>query len=482
MSIISIKDAPQSSDTILVIPQSNIKPIVPYIPIAFYVKTMLSLALPNAITAIMWPLHSVIGLYYVGKLDNVKFLDAYSLAISWIGVFAFSIQLGFSSAMDTLVSQSFGKREYKMCGLFLNRAFILLFIITIPCSILQLFSGKVFDMVGIDKDVSRYANECTRWMIPAIFMNILWTLLEKFLLQQQIVIPPMIIQGFNTILYPLYCHAFIFWLNMGIYGSIAAKTVSIIVYVTGLILYLNLSTRCKNTLAKFSWDALRGWKEYLSLAFPSTVMICLEWWTWEILNLICGMLGIAELASNTTLCNLGSLTWIIIAGLGIASGTLVGNSIGEGNIVKAKTFAGVGISMTAFAVSILGIFLLIFKQDLSELFSKDTQVIGIMKILICIFIIQQCADITQSVMSRIIIATGNQASASIANLVCYYMIMLPSALLFAFVFNIGIYGIWVGCTLGSASILAWYSRLLLKTDWKRAVQSAYARIEASKNA
>jgi len=451
-------------------------------PLSFYVKSLLSLAFPNAITSIMWPLHTFIGLYYVGFLENVLELDAYSLAISWSGIFAYSIQIGISSTLDTLVSQSFGKQEYKMCGLFMNRAFLIVSIVTIPCSILQLFSGPIFIMAGIDKDLAITANQITNWMIIPIFLNIPWIMLDKFLVQQQIVFPSVIIQGFNTILYPLYCQVFIFWMNMGIYGAVAAKTASIIFYVTILIIYLVISKRCEKTLAPLGWDALRGWKEYLSLAFPTTVMCCLEWWTWEILNLACGILGYAQLAANMTLLNLGSLTFIIAAGLGAASCTLVGNSVGEGNIVKAKKYSIVGIYLTVIGISILSIFIMIFKKNLSAIFTSDTQVIEILSILIIIFIIQQFADITQTVMARIIIASGKQSEGSIANLVCYYAIMLPCALLFAFVFKIGIYGIWIGCTLGSASILTWYSRLLWTIDWNNTVQNAYERIESSKKA
>jgi multidrug resistance protein, MATE family len=31
-----------------------------------------------------------------------------------------------------------------------------------------------------------------------------------------------------------------------------------------------------------------GLKEYISLAVPTTIMICLDWWVWELMILMCG--------------------------------------------------------------------------------------------------------------------------------------------------------------------------------------------------
>ena len=33
---------------------------------------------------------------------------------------------------------------------------------------------------------------------------------------------------------------------------------------------------------------------YISLAIPSTMMICLDWWVWELMILFAGMIGVVE--------------------------------------------------------------------------------------------------------------------------------------------------------------------------------------------
>ena len=50
-------------------------------------------------------------------------------------------------------------------------------------------------------------------------------------------------------------------------------------------------------------------------------------------------MSIDELASQTILRNIGLLTYMIPVGIAIASGILVGNMVGAGNIEGAKIYA-----------------------------------------------------------------------------------------------------------------------------------------------
>jgi hypothetical protein len=41
-------------------------------------------------------------------------------------------------------------------------------------------------------------------------------------------------------------------------------------------------------------DALKGWKMYFGIAIPATIMLCGEWWYFELLILTAGYLGVKE--------------------------------------------------------------------------------------------------------------------------------------------------------------------------------------------
>jgi len=62
-------------------------------------------------------------------------------------------------------------------------------------------------------------------------------------------------------------------------------------------------------------ESFRGWGEYLKVSLPSTVMICAEWWAFEILTLISGTLGVPEQASQTMIATIGAVLFTATLGV-----------------------------------------------------------------------------------------------------------------------------------------------------------------------
>ena len=56
-------------------------------------------------------------------------------ALSWV--------FGFNSAMDTLISQAVGGKNYELCGVYLNRGRFLMTLMFIPITILLMNSEKI---------------------------------------------------------------------------------------------------------------------------------------------------------------------------------------------------------------------------------------------------------------------------------------------------------------------------------------------------
>jgi MATE family multidrug resistance protein len=131
-------------------------------------------------------------------------------------------------------------------------------------------------------------------------------------------------------------------------------------------------------------------------------------------------------------------------GLGIAAGTLVGNSIGENKMFNAKMYIVLSVGLTTGISLFAGIILILFRHFFTLVFTKDQEVMEIMEILMCLLVLETIFDTNQGVLTRILIAMGKQKLASIANLVGYYILMIPIGTITTFVLGLGIYGIWIG--------------------------------------
>ena len=62
-------------------------------------------------------------------------------------------------------------------------------------------------------------------------------------------------------------------------------------------------------------------KMYFGLALPSYVMLALDWWVWELMVVISGLLGVKEQAATVVVMNLAGL--IFQFALGFESGSTV---------------------------------------------------------------------------------------------------------------------------------------------------------------
>jgi MATE family multidrug resistance protein len=74
----------------------------------------------------------------------------------------------------------------------------------------------------------------------------------------------------------------------------------------------------------WSWAEALSLKDLaviLRLGIPGAAMICTEWWAFEIVALLAGLLGEQALASQTVILSTSTLTYAIPLGISIASST-----------------------------------------------------------------------------------------------------------------------------------------------------------------
>ncbi|XLT06611.1 hypothetical protein HN51_045360, partial [Arachis hypogaea] len=63
-------------------------------------------------------------------------------------------------------------------------------------------------------------------------------------------------------------------------------------------LYMKFSIQCERTRTPIFIELFHGFREFLCYAIPSVGMICLEWWSFELLTLLFGLLPNSELETS----------------------------------------------------------------------------------------------------------------------------------------------------------------------------------------
>jgi Na+-driven multidrug efflux pump len=112
----------------------------------------------------------VLNLIYVAKLDSPHKLAGVGMGNMLMNMIANSMSYGFNSALDTLVSQAVGARNLEQCGVYLNRARLVLIFLFVISTIILLNIEWILNAFGQDKDVSSFAYEYILVCLPGILV------------------------------------------------------------------------------------------------------------------------------------------------------------------------------------------------------------------------------------------------------------------------------------------------------------------------
>ncbi|KAK3156631.1 hypothetical protein QOZ80_2AG0109810 [Eleusine coracana subsp. coracana] len=419
----------------------------------------------------------VISLMFFGHLSKVEFAGA-SVATAFAAVTGFSLLAGMGSILETLCGQAFGAGQYHLVGVYKQRAMLVLAVVSVPLAAVWAYAGEILAWFGQDPEIAAAAGTYMRWLIPALFLFGQLQCHILFLQTQNVVMPVMLSSAAAAIAHPAVCWLLVCRLGLGSKGVALGISFSYLVNVSIMALYVRLSPSCKATRTGFSVEAFRDIPSFLKLAMPSALMICMQWWVFNLLVLLSGLLPNPKLETTVLSICLHTVTLAVMVslGLGAAVSTRVSNELGAGRPHAARLSTRV-VMLLGFSVSASeGIVLLLVRDLLGYAYSDDEEVASYTARLMPVLAVQILIDGLQSILSGIIRGCGRQKLGAIINLVSYYVVGIPAAFLFAFVCHIGGMGLWFGLLCGVTVQIFLLLSISLCTDWNHEASKAKERI------
>ena len=211
----------------------------------------------------------------------------------------------------------------------------------------------------------------------------------------------------------------------------------------------------------------KGFKEFIHLSVAGIFSLCAEWWSFEVITFLVGLLGATQLAVHVIYSTLIPLYFMIPLGVGIGSAARIGALIGENRHNLAKRLSNVIIGFT-FAFSILLVVLsYVFRAYLPLIFTKNESVIKVAVALNPLFCGMIIVDALQGVLQGILRGIKQQGRSVFAVLIGSWLITIPLACLLAFDkgINLGVFGMWVGNNVGYAVMDMIFFYILLTYKW-----------------
>ncbi|XP_049932011.1 protein DETOXIFICATION 12-like isoform X7 [Nymphaea colorata] len=410
------------------------------------------MALPLALVTMVQFLLQAVSLMMVGHLGSL-YLSSASISSSLCNVTGYIVLLGMASALETLCGQAYGAEQYQKVGVYTQKAIVTLLLVCIPITLLWFYMEKLLILIGQDHVIAHEAGKYAVFLIPGLFGAALVQPLVKFLQSQSLVLPLLFGAVVTLCFHVLVCWLLVFKFRIGHVGAAISVSLSYWMNLVILALYIKVSSACKKTISPFTTEAFARIQDFLGLALPSAVMICLEYWTFELMILLSGLLPDPKVqASVLSICVYTlNVVYSIPYGLGAAASTRISNELGAGWSRRARYLLGYAYSS---------------EKEVSLYVVRVVPLVSL----------SSCMDAIQAVLSGVARGCGWQHLGAYVNLGAFYLFGLPISAILGFYFHFGAIGLWFGVLCGSTAQAILLSIITALTDWQKQVDKARDRV------
>ncbi|KAL5705750.1 hypothetical protein ACHQM5_024011 [Ranunculus cassubicifolius] len=437
-------------------------------------KQLSTIAFPMILTGLILYGKSLISMVFMGSLGK-EILAGGSLSIGFGNITGYSVLFGLSMGMEAISSQAYGAKQWLLLSISLQRTIAILICISVPISFLWLKVEPILVFFGQNPTIASIASTHLIFSLPdLVFHSILNPL--KIYLRSQSITKPLMLSSFVALLFhaPIN-YVLVYKLQLGIRGVAIAGSLTNLNLLVSILLYLYVSpTLTKSWLGWSSLDCFREWRPILTLAIPSCLSVCLEWWWYEFMILCAGLLTHAteSVATMGILIQTTSLIYIFPSALAQAVSTRVGNELGANRPDRARTSTGIGLVCAVFIGFLAMLFTILVRKYWGYAFTSDETIISLTAMALPVVGLCELGNCPQTTGCGVLRGSARPSVGAVINLVSFYGVGLPLAVIMGIVLKMGLQGLWLGLLAAQLTCAIVMTFLVSKTDWIAEAQRA----------
>ncbi|KAK7251516.1 hypothetical protein RIF29_34792 [Crotalaria pallida] len=431
-------------------------------------KSLFLLASPIALTALIFYSRSIVSMLFLGRLGDLE-LAAGSLAIAFANITGYSVLSGLSLGMEPLCSQAFGANHPKLLSITLHRCIIFLLSSSIPISLFWLNISKILLLLRQQQDITLLSHTYLLFSLPDLISNSFIHPIRIYLRSQNITHPLTLASLFGTLLHVPFNYYLVSYHKLGVAGVAAASSASNFAILGFLVCYVYITELHKPTWTRPSLECfnLAGFMPLMKLAVPSCVSVCLEWWWYEIMIVLCGLLvdPTATVASMGVLIQTTALIYVFPSSLGFAVSTRVGNELGANRAHRAKVSAVVSVFVAAMMGFTAMFFAAAMRHRWGRMFTGDESILRLTAEALPILGLCELGNCPQTVACGVVRGTARPSVAANVNLSAFYLVGMPVAVGLGFWMKVGFCGLWLGLLMAQVCCAGLMLYVVGTTDW-----------------
>ncbi|KAL5216371.1 hypothetical protein ABZP36_007772 [Zizania latifolia] len=447
--------------------------------------SILGLAFPMILTGLLLYLRSMISMLFLGRLGGLA-LSGGSLAIGFANITGYSVLSGLAMGMESICGQAFGAGNYALLGITMQRTVLLLLVAAVPIGGLWVHMRPILLLCGQDAGIAAVAETYILASLPDLVLQAFLHPVRIYLRTQSINLPLTVCAALAIAIHLPINYVLVSVLGLGIKGVALASMLANLNLVLFLLAYIFFKGVHKRTGGfAVSAECFRGWGELISLALPSCVSVCLEWWWYEIMILLCGLLlnPQATVASMGILIQTTSLIYIFPSSLSFGVSTRVSNELGAGHPEEASRAATMGLMLGFGFGTIASAFAYLVRNVWASMFTADPAIVALTASVLPILGLCELGNCPQTTGCGVLRGSARPKDAASINLRSFYFVGTPVALLLAFWLHYDFKGLWFGLLAAQATCMVRMLLVIAQTDWaaeaKRSKQLTGADVVAT---
>ncbi len=421
-----------------------------------HIRETTKLAIPISLGQLGHILMGVVDSVMVGKVGYAS-LAAASL-VNGLFFLVLVIGIGLSFAATPLIAIANGENNKEECGKILNHSLVanLSFSGIIFIAIFSL--SFVIPYMNQPKEVVEQAVPYLQILTLSIFPFIVFQCYRQFLEGLSLPNAPMIIallaNLLNVFLNWIFIYGNLGFDAMGLFGAGIATTITRYLMAAALMIF---TLRYKKVFMYAPRLNFKPWdwnliKKLFSIGIPSGFQYFLEIACFSFATIMVGWIGSKQQAAHQIALNLASVTYMIMLGISSAGTIRVGGAVGKKDNKEIRFAGFTALGMSALLMLSFAIIMLLFRETLPTFYNKNSEVVSYASSLLIIAGMFQVFDGLQATGVGVLRGLTDVKIPLYVSLLSYWVIAIPVAYMLGFVFNYGVYGIWIGLLLGLACV------------------------------
>lgn len=404
-----------------------------------------NLAIPVIVENILQTFLGTVDTYFAGCIsDNaIASIGVTNLIINLFIVFFTAISVGTS----TVITRNIGRGDMSKVDFAVSQSILLGTIISIIVGLINLiFYKPILRISGVTNNILNMTISYYLVVaVPIIFLCLSLILSSCLRSMKDTKIPmisTVIANIINIILNMLFMN-----MNLGIVGLGLATSISR--FINSIILLYKLKKHGIDiNIYTTDWQSQRNTLiSIIRIGIPSGMEKLMMRTGQLVYNSMIISIGVSAYVAHSIAGNIESYTYIPAMGFGVATATLVGITLGEGDSNKSKELVYLADIITTFLMVLIGIILYVFAPQIVYIFTSTYEVwlmaVNVLR-LIALF---QCFIAITQIFTSALQGAGDTKFPMCITIIGIWGIRVGIGYLFGINMNMGLLGVWIAYAL-----------------------------------